>query len=340
MRCLHKILLSLSVPLMLSSAVSKAQDIHFSQFYETSILRNPSLTGLFNDDYKVGLMYRNQWSSISAPFQTAMANGEVKLPLTEEGKDFIGFGLLGFYDKTGTVNLQTLSGSLALSYNKCLNEDNNTFLSVGIMGGYIQRSVDPNKMTFDDQYGGTPTSEVIPVSKISQLDFGAGVNFSTTSGEEAKTRYSVGVAAYHVTQPDETFYKDLSTVKKEMRWNVNGSINWLINDAWSAQAHGNFALQGKYNEIMLGGLVGRKNDPNNTENPLIIYAGCFVRVNDAIIPVVKVDFAGLTFGASYDMNISKLKAATNIRGGYELSVTKIGLLKSAQPRSRTICPTR
>ena len=30
-----------------------AQDIHLSQFYETPILRNPALIGLFNGDYRV-----------------------------------------------------------------------------------------------------------------------------------------------------------------------------------------------------------------------------------------------------------------------------------------------
>ena len=33
-------------------------DIHFSQFYETSILRNPSLTGVFSNDFKIGGYYR------------------------------------------------------------------------------------------------------------------------------------------------------------------------------------------------------------------------------------------------------------------------------------------
>ena len=55
-----------SVLVFLSQSNASAQDVHFSQFYETSVLRNPALIGIYNGDYRFGLMYRNQWSSISA----------------------------------------------------------------------------------------------------------------------------------------------------------------------------------------------------------------------------------------------------------------------------------
>ena len=48
-------------------------DIHFSQFYENSILRNPALTGVSSDNYKVVAYYRNQWSSVTNPYETMLA---------------------------------------------------------------------------------------------------------------------------------------------------------------------------------------------------------------------------------------------------------------------------
>ena len=80
-----------------------AQDIHFSQFYETAILRNPALTGIFSDDYKIGVVYKNQWSSISKPYQTGLASGELRIPVKGEASDFVSVGLLAFYDKAGTI---------------------------------------------------------------------------------------------------------------------------------------------------------------------------------------------------------------------------------------------
>src|SRR5690242_12887659 len=70
-----------------------AQDIHFSQFYENALLRNPALTGIFTGDYKAGVNYRSQWGNISYPFQTVLASVEMKMPIKRDVKDYFSFGL-------------------------------------------------------------------------------------------------------------------------------------------------------------------------------------------------------------------------------------------------------
>src|SRR5690606_15066658 len=130
----------LIIVMMLACYCSQAQDIHFSQYYETSILRNPALTGIFTGDYKVGVIYRSQWSSISKPYQTALVNAETRIPVRGMANDFVSIGLLAYYDKAGSVSLQTLGLYPALNYNKSLSSENNTYLSVGFTGGFIQRS--------------------------------------------------------------------------------------------------------------------------------------------------------------------------------------------------------
>ncbi len=325
-----------------------AQDIHFSQFYEASMLRNPALTGVYNGDYRFGMQYRNQWSSISSPFQTAMASAEMKKQIGES-QDFIGIGVLGFFDRTGSINLTTLSGNVSLSYNKALNEEHGTFLSIGLMGGYLQRNYDPSKMTLGNQYnpatGGydptLPAGENFPNPKLSQMDIGLGINYTSNTGADNKTNYSVGLAAYHLTRPENNFYGGLAGIRQDMRINVNASANWLLTETWSVQAQSNLMLQGNYREIILGGLVGRTNAENGSEDKLVFYGGLLYRVQDAIIPVVKIDYNDLTFGMSYDMNVSKLRAASNIRGGFELSIVKTGVWTDpGRGFSSTVCPRR
>ncbi len=46
---------------------AKAQDPHFSQFFEAPLLRNPSLAGLFAGDIRVQGVYRSQWGSVTVP---------------------------------------------------------------------------------------------------------------------------------------------------------------------------------------------------------------------------------------------------------------------------------
>jgi hypothetical protein len=60
---------------------SKAQDLHFSQFFEAPLLRNPALAGLYEGDIRVQGVYRNQWNSVSFPYQTGSFNAEYKFPV-------------------------------------------------------------------------------------------------------------------------------------------------------------------------------------------------------------------------------------------------------------------
>jgi hypothetical protein len=52
-----------------------------------------------------------------------------------------------------------------------------------------------------------------------------------------------------------------------------------------------------------------------------ISIGAFYRWNDAIIPVVKLGYYKFNLGLSYDANTSKLKTASQYRGGFEATLS-------------------
>ncbi|RYZ55435.1 MAG: type IX secretion system membrane protein PorP/SprF, partial [Sphingobacteriales bacterium] len=189
-----------------------AQDIHFSQFYETTILRNPALTGIFSDDFKVSANYRNQWSSISQPFVTGQVSFETKIPVNQQTGDFFSVGLLANMDKAGTVQMKSLALYPVLSFSKSLGDANHSFLSAGFTGGFVQRSFDPSRAAVNNQYGNggfdpyAGTGENIQANKISHLDVGAGLNFSSGAGEYSQASYFIGVSGYHLTKPRNSFY--------------------------------------------------------------------------------------------------------------------------------------
>ncbi len=60
---------------------SSAQDLHFSQFFNSPLTTNPANTGFIPDgDYRLGINYRNQWSAImTVPFETMSAYGDVQV---------------------------------------------------------------------------------------------------------------------------------------------------------------------------------------------------------------------------------------------------------------------
>jgi type IX secretion system PorP/SprF family membrane protein len=323
---------------LLLSFCTKAQDIHFSQFYETAMLRNPALVGIFSEDYKVTFAYRNQWGSIINPFKTLQGEGQMRISLGNEVNDYVSIGLLGYSDKAGRINFQTGAYYAAVNYNKSLEDNHSSYLSVGFTGGYVQRSIDVSKMTFDNQYnnpGGA--GESIPSGNISHWDLGAGLSFNSSPGESGKTSYYIGLGAYHFTMPKQSFYKDAKAVNLQIRWNVNAGLNLNLNDAWAFIAQGNYMLQGAYSEIIAGGLLRFSDFNNMNQKNFAFSGGVFYRLKDAIIPTVKLDYKGQAFSISYDINVSSLKAATNMRGGLELTLSKSGFFEGGI-NDKHMCP--
>jgi len=326
-------------------AIAQA-DIHFSQFYETSILRNPALTGVFSEDYKFSAVYRNQWSSITNPFETAQVSAETKIKVGHEHNDFFSFGALVYYDKAGSIDSRILGAYPAINYNKSLGDEHNSFLSVGFTGGYVQHSFDPSKATFNNQYqnntfnAGNPTGENLPNPKLTLYDVGAGINFNSSSGEYNSITYVIGVSGYHFSQPNTSYYKDAAKINMDMRYNVNAALSGHFNESYSYQLQGNYALQGSYNEIIAGGLIGWNRISENDLDPAFaMYVGLFYRYMDAVIPSFKLKYKDLAFGLSYDVNVSTLSPASSYKGGYEISLIKTGHFRDKNATNgKPLCP--
>jgi type IX secretion system PorP/SprF family membrane protein len=333
---------------VLSAAIqsASAQDIHFTQFYELNVLRNPAQTGIFSGDYKAGVLYRTQWSSISKPFTTAVLSAEYRLPVSRGDRgDFFSVGLLGFYDKAGSIDLKTTGVYPAVSYNKAMGDAHNTYIAAGFTFGYLQRSFDPSKMTFNSQYGGggfDPTvasGENVPNNTLQNWDVGAGVSVNSNLGENNEFTYFAGVSAYHMTKPPRSFYAN-ELIRLQMKAGLQAGLSWKPQEQLAIALHGNYTRQGTSNETIIGGLVGWKRPViHEDEPPVSIYGGAFYRLGDALMPTLRLEWKRMTLTASYDMNISRLRAATNLQGGYEISLFGTGLLTSPKyTKSRTMCP--
>ena len=320
-------------------------DVHFSQFYETSILRNPALTGVFADDYKFGAYVRNQWSSITNPYQTALASAEGRIAVSKMNDDFFSFGMLAYADKAGSIDQRITAVYPAVNYNKSIDPEHNTYLSVGFTGGYIQYSFDPSKATFNNQYQNghfnpaNPSLENLPNAKMNLWDVGAGINFNTSTGRENSITYIVGFSGYHFTQP-EFSYDKIPDLTQNIRWNGNLGMSCSLTEDIGLIIQGNYAKQGTYDELMIGGLFSWTAASEGAEKLFVLSGGAFYRYNDAIIPVVKVKYKNMAIGVSYDVNVSTLKEASRLDGGYEVTLFIVGNYSSSQSGivKKTICP--
>src|SRR5215467_13253895 len=142
---IKKIYFSLAI-VALSYARVCAQDLHFSQFFNAPLLRNPALAGIFTGDYRIQGVYRDQWNSVTNAYRTGSLNAEYKFHMGT-GNDFMTTGLQAVFDKAGTVGLTTTQLLPALNYHKSLSDQKTMYLSFGLMGGLVRKSIDASKIT-------------------------------------------------------------------------------------------------------------------------------------------------------------------------------------------------
>jgi len=340
-------LFSLSA-LLAASIAGHAQDIHFSQFWENEIFHNPALTGVFSGDYKVGVDYRNQWSNLGTAtgFNTVMLAGETKVLVSRDAGDYMSFGLAFTNDKAGSINFTSTQIYPANAYNKALEDQHNTYLSVGFTGGYLSRSVDMSLMTFSSQYlnssysANNPSGETYVYKGLHNYDVGAGVSLNSSLDLYSRFNYYVGAALYHINSPTEIFNGGSVLVKLPMKWELNGGIHLPLSDQFSFTAHANLSVQQPYQEIIFGGLVTWKALQVALPSIFSFTFGALVRYQDAIIPTFKFDYKNTSLGFSYDINNSSLSA----NSGTGIGATEITLYVRGNyahrknPRDPLMCP--
>ena len=299
------------------------QDIHFSQIFETPLVRNPSLAGLFSGDLRVQSVYRTQWNSVTVPYQTVSVNSEFKLPVGH-GDDFLTLGGQILYDKAGTIGLTTTELLPVFNYHKSLGSKN-TYISMGFMGGYVQRRFDMSKMTTNSQFNGLGHDETLATGETakpsySYLDGSAGMSFNSQVGDNADNNIFLGVAYHHFNRSKKiSFYSD-SKIEMMPKWVGSAGIRMNVSNYTFLTLEADHTIQGVYSETIGGALFSWKLD--GPENPrYIFHAGTYLRWKDALIPVAKLEFKPLAIAVSYDANISQLKTASYGRGGFEISLT-------------------
>ncbi|MCB0696148.1 MAG: PorP/SprF family type IX secretion system membrane protein [Chitinophagaceae bacterium] len=334
----------LALLLLLPAVNSVAQDIHFSQFYENAIMRNPALTGIFSGDYKVGANYRTQWSNISVPFQTFLVSAETRVATNRAIGDYLSFGVAATYDKAGSISFNSMQVYPALNYNKSLEDKRNSYLSVGFAGGYIQRSIDFSKATFSSQYvngsysSNNPSGENFNNTTLENYDVAAGVSLNSSAGPGNIVNYYVGFSAFHLNKPKQTFDDDNILIVLAPKYTGNIGFSWRITNQFGLTAHMDYSKQATYTEMIGGGMLSWQTTNENSNN-IKLYAGLFIRRKDAIIPTFKLDYSIYSLTFTYDVNNSGLKTATSGAGGYELSLFLRGRYKKADQYGPNVnCP--
>lgn len=334
-----KKLLSILTVCALLTTTAKAQDPNFSQFFASPLTLNPALTGKFDGVMRFAANYRNQWPSINNAYTTMTASldmGIMKNRIPEY--DQFGIGIMAYSDKAGNGALNSNYLGLSVAYHKALDENGYHQLGAGFQGTYMNKRLNTEKLTFQDQLTPMGFTGVTRESFSSQqvnlhyFDLNAGIIYNgSTNGYN---NFYLGASMYHINRPKETFQEGGFLLNS--RVTIQGGAKIPVGTYNSLHVAANHSIQAKARNTMLGGAFCL-NVNNDEESPTNFYIGSWYRFQDALIPYVGLEFGEWHFGASYDVNTSALKAASNSRGGVEVSL--IYVKKYTDPNMKKLnCP--
>ncbi len=324
--------------LLITSFISKAQDMHFTQFYATSMYLNPALTGA-NVCSRVSMAYRNQWPGVSKTYSSYLFSYDHYLP-----QNNLGVGLMIANDVAGTGNLKTTMIYPTLAYELTLNRSYS--LRFGMQPGVIIKSINGNGLVFGDQIarGGVKGASSVatveaPFISKSMFDIGAGTVFYSSDAW-------IGVAFKHLTRPNESLM-DLES-RMPLYYNIHGGYKHIFsgdgkpsNSTQKITAAFNYRGQQDFDQFDVGfyftqsvinmgmwyrGLPGVKAYKPGYAN------------NDALSFILGVETARFNIGYSYDITISKLAGVTN--GAHEITTSfQLCAVKAKKKKIRLIsCP--
>lgn len=316
-----------------------AQDPNFSQFFASPMTLNPAMTGKFNGDFRVAGNYRNQWPTINNAFTTYTVSADFSILKNNIPEiDQFGIGVMGFSDQSGNGILKNNYLAVSTAYHKGLDEDGFNQIGFGFQGTFVNKRLDITNLKFEDQltslgFTGV-TSEVFSANQISlsYFDLNAGILFNGTSN--GANNYYAGVSMYHINRPKETFQGGQFYVPARLTFQAGGMLPVGEFDAVHFSA--NHSRQANATNTVIGGAY-MLNLNADSYSPTNLYLGSWFRFGDAVIPYVGLEFGDFHLGLTYDVNVSSLKPASNMRGGAEIS-----LIYVRQPRDpyakKLLCP--
>ncbi len=330
--------------LMLGPAsILSGQDLHFSQFINSPLVTNPANTGFIPDgDYRIGINYRNQWSSImTIPYKTMSAFGDVQVMRDRFETGWIGAGGVILHDVAGSGNLTSTKIYASMAYHQLV--DAGSLVSVGFNVGWANKQINVTNLKFPDQFDGKffdnklPTSVALADNNINYLDIQLGLNYAYFPNDHVYI--NAGYSAHHVNRPRESFFDASPGIDNRVAVRHTGFVNgsFLVNSQWILNPNIYYSTQAKSYEVV-GGLNAHYNISGDGTYQMI--GGLYYRYRESFIPLVGLQWNDIRATFTYDATTSSLNNYNHGRGAYEFSLIKQGLFDTYQGNKRqSMCPS-
>ena len=291
------------------------------------LLFDPAYSGFFDASARFGAVYRNQWASVSTPFQTFCATAEVAFMRNQRNRNGLNGGLWVSNDRAGTLGYGSTTASAIISYFQGIGDGSN-ILSAGIEAGIGQVGFSTDGIEMTD---GT---ESFDRTKAIYPTLGAGLAWYCQLNDALYTK--LGVSMRNINEPDISMMGVSDGGRLSRHFNIYGRAEWRFLEIWGLLPVVGYQRQRSFNEAVYGCDVRWYVD-ENPRSYLAFSAGVIGRHADAAAINLAILWRSWTFAFSYDANISRLATASHTIGAFEVGV--VYMIHKDNGKRRTIqCP--
>ena len=207
-----------------------AQDLHYSQFYNSPQNINPALTGVFKGDHRFTISMRDQWRFVPVPWFTLSGSYDRQYYFPKNDKHFLGLGAFFNHDRQGDSKLNLSTLNLSGSYHRILTP--NHIVSAGLTLGFSSRGFNSQTLTWDKQWDGDIFNGSLPsgesFSDLERINFlESGVGFNYRYQKDSRTNVDLGISSLHLLRPKQSFY-GADSVKLPRRVSISAIGNIKI----------------------------------------------------------------------------------------------------------------
>jgi len=349
-----KKLLALFVVLLLFGIVPqklKAQDLHFTNYFITPTFFNPAQTGAFQGNLRGGILYRDQWRSVSPnPFQQVALAFDSPIIFGFTKQHWVGVGATLFYDRAGSPG-QTWNGFYpSVSYHIAFDKKFKNVFTIGAQYGFANRGYNTDGWVSEDEQLGivmggglSPDREIIGVNPQTNEPFSAGysdlnIGLLFKSNIDKFSKFEIGAAMMHVLNPSFNFGSNGTTSNRnEIGQRVNAHISYRRATSpqmvWEPAVFYSSMPRASNLQIQL-----RNQYQLKKKGDFSIITGLGFRVGDSVQLLTGAQYRDWIIALSYDHGVSDL-ASDGLASAYELGVQK-SFIFNKRPKVKPIiyCP--
>lgn len=303
------------------------QDKHFSMFTASPVFLNPATAGFSTEQLNLFTNYRTQWLTVSDDaYRTISASVDWRMldPDASKLTNFMGAGINFYNDRSGVSHYTTNIITFPINYAIQVGEADH--LSFGLQPAFYQRTITGDNLTWDTQWTGVEFDEGVDNNElllnqnlnITRFDIGAGAYWDKRVGKNS--RINVGIAGHHLTKQRVNILNDDSKLFRKLTIHSEGDFQTANTNVQIKPALLAF-IQGPNKALTFGTAFRFAFKPQSQHtgyfNNMHMTLGGYLRVNDAIIATGMIEMHTLSFGASYDLNVSRLNVASKGVGAME-----------------------